>query len=222
MVNSRTIAIDGPVASGKSTVGSLVASQLSWQFVDTGLMYRAVAWLMSKEAIKQTNLDKIKTILDKHQIETICDNEKTTITIDGDIVNDYLSDPSVIKTVSEFSTIPYIRTYLVKKQRNLSEISSTVMAGRDIGTVVLPNASTKIFLQAGIKTRTTRKLSILEQNDEESQKSITNEISHRDKIDSNREISPLKAASDSFVIHTDNMNLKQVVNTIIDLNSYNK
>ena len=96
------------------------------------------------------------------------------------------------------------------------------MAGRDIGTVVLPNASTKIFLQAGIKTRTTRKLSILEQNDEESQKSITNEISHRDKIDSNREISPLKAASDSFVIHTDNMNLKQVVNTIIDLNSYNK
>ena len=222
MGNSRTIAIDGPVASGKSTVGSLVASQLSWQFVDTGLMYRAVAWLLSKEAIKKTNLDKIKTILDKHQIETICNNEKTTITIDGDIVNDYLSDPSVIKTVSEFSTIPYIRTYLVKKQRNLSEISSTVMAGRDIGTVVLPNASTKIFLQAGIKTRTTRKLSILEQNDDESQKSITNEISHRDKIDSNREISPLKAASDSFVIHTDNMNLKQVVNTIIDLNSYNK
>ena len=216
------IGITGSLASGKSTVGSLVASQLSWQFVDTGLMYRAVAWLMSKEAIKQTNLDKIKTILDKHQIETICDNEKTTITIDGDIVNDYLSDPSVIKTVSEFSTIPYIRTYLVKKQRNLSEISSTVMAGRDIGTVVLPNASTKIFLQAGIKTRTTRKLSILEQNDNESQKSITNEISHRDKIDSNREISPLKAASDSFVIHTDNMNLKQVVNTIIDLNSYNK
>lgn len=222
MVNSRTIAIDGPVASGKSTVGSLVAHQLNWQFIDTGLMYRSVAWLLSKQAIKKTDIDKIKKVLDEHQIEIICNEQTTTITIDGDIVNDYLSDPSVIKTVSEFSTIPYIRTYLVKKQRELSEISSTVMAGRDIGTVVLPNASTKIFLQAGIKTRTTRKLSILELNDKESQKSITNEISHRDKIDSNREISPLKAASDSFVIHTDNMNLNQVVAIIININNYNQ
>jgi len=221
-VNSRTIAIDGPVASGKSTVGFLVAHQLNWQFVDTGLMYRSVAWLLSKQAIKKTDIDKIKKVLDEHQIEIICNKQTTTITIDGDIVNTYLSDPSVIKTVSEFSTIPYIRTYLVKKQRELSEISSTVMAGRDIGTVVLPNASTKIFLQAGIKTRTTRKLSLLGLNDKESQKSITNEITLRDKIDSNREISPLKAANDSFVIHTDNMNLNQVVAIIIDLNNYNQ
>ncbi len=222
MVNPRTIAIDGPVASGKSTVGSLVAHQLNWQFIDTGLMYRSVAWLLSKQAIKKTDIDKIKKVLDEHQIEIICNEQTTTITIDGDIVNDYLSDPSVIKTVSEFSTIPYIRTYLVKKQRELSEISSTVMAGRDIGTVVLPNASTKIFLQAGIKTRTTRKLSLLGLDNKKSQKSITNEIIHRDKIDSNREVSPLKAASDSFVIHTDNMNLNQVVRTIIDLNSYDQ
>ena len=221
-MNSRTIAIDGPVASGKSTVGFLVAHQLNWQFVDTGLMYRSVAWLLSKQAIKKTDIDKIKKVLDEHQIKIICNKQTTTITIDGDIVNTYLSDPSVIKTVSEFSTIPYIRTYLVKKQRELSEISSTVMAGRDIGTVVLPNASTKIFLQAGIKTRTTRKLSLLGLNDKESQKSITNEITLRDKIDSNREISPLKAANDSFVIHTDNMNLNQVVAIIIDLNNYNQ
>ena len=209
------IAIDGPSSSGKSTVAQAIAKKLDIIYIDTGAMYRAVTLAVLQDSIEVSDAERVKKILPTLDL--------TFKRSDEGIQEMYLNRQNVSREirsdeVTEISAYPFVREKLVEDQRNMASTHSVVMDGRDIGTVVLPDAEYKFFLNASAKVRAKRRF------DENVEKGLSNQtleeieksIIARDHYDSNREHSPLKKADDAIELETDLLSVEQVVNTIID------
>jgi cytidylate kinase len=218
-LNPQLIAIDGPVAAGKSSVGSLLASKLNFVFFDTGMMYRAFTW---KAISLSVSLDDEST-LSRLAASTRFDfspsqGGNVSFLVDGQDLSSRLLSSEVEGKVSLISRVAGIRQAMVSKQRNLAQRGRVVMAGRDIGTVVLPWAELKIFLVASVEERANRRYSeLLERGKKANFAAVLSELRKRDEIDSQRAISPLKPAEDAIIIDTENLSLAEVVDRVYAL-----
>jgi cytidylate kinase len=213
------IAIDGPVAAGKSSVGSLLASKLNFVFFDTGMMYRAFTWKAISLNISLEDEGTLSQLAASTKFDfSPSQGGQIPFLIDGEDISSRLLCSEVEGKVSLISRIAGIRQAMVSKQRALAQRGGVVMAGRDIGTVVLPWAELKIFLVASTEERANRRYSeLLERGDKVDFAAVLAELRKRDEIDSSRAISPLKPAEDAIIIDTENLTLLQVVDTIYAL-----
>ncbi|MGD0051610.1 MAG: (d)CMP kinase [Vulcanimicrobiaceae bacterium] len=209
------VAIDGPVASGKTTVSQLLAAQTGHLYLDTGAMYRAVAYLALMNGVEVDNEHGLLAMLSHHTIVIVPDAGRGAgyrVLIDGSDVHERLFDPDVAATVSTVAAWPAIRAELVARQRAMAESGPVVMAGRDIGTVVLPDARHKFFLTASVEERARRRLAEfrergLDLNFEE----VRDQIADRDRLDTTRATAPLRAASDAITIDSTDLQAEDVV-----------
>ena len=223
-VKARTIAIDGPAASGKSVAGAGVAARLGYRFFDTGAMYRAMTWLALRRAIDAHDADALVALAENARIDVreapVGDAERTIVIIDGADATPHLRDADVEAHVSLVSRVPGVRTALVRIQRDLAAEGGVVMAGRDIGTVVLPQADLKVYLDASRRVRAERRAAQMRGGSQAPDiDALMADLARRDGIDSTRETSPLTAADDAEIINTDQMSIDEVVARIVELAS---
>lgn len=221
-ITSVAIAIDGPVASGKSTAGSRVAAAIGWPFIDTGTMYRALTWLALRRGIAADDGPALSELARSTAMRVAppppCSREYATVTVDGEDATPYLRAPEVEQAVSAVSAHPEVRRQLVALQRTLVHHSPVVMAGRDIGTVVLPDAKLKVYLDASAETRAERRAAELARRGTPRLASaVLADTRSRDAQDSGRADSPLRAAADAVVLQTGGMSEDEVVEAILDL-----
>jgi cytidylate kinase len=221
---ARTIAIDGPAASGKSVVGSAVAELLGYRFFDTGAMYRAITWCALVQEVDPHDAPALVALVERAHVE-VRDNtgggdERTAVIIDGEDATPHLRSAAVEANVSLVSRVPGVRARMVQIQRDLASEGAVVMAGRDIGTVVLPDADVKVYLDASPRVRAERRAAQMRVAGQAADVgALTAELERRDGIDSSRKASPLTAASDAVIMHTDEMSIDEVVERIVELAS---
>ncbi len=216
----RRVAIDGPVASGKSAVGRALARRLGYRFIDTGLMYRAVAWAALCRGIDPEDGERLAELARSLDIELRWspEGEELRVLVDGRDVTGPLRSPEVEGIVSAVSARPEVRRVLVEKQRRLAEDGPVVMAGRDIGTVVLPDADFKVFLTASAEERARRRyLERLARGEPAHYEAVLAEVKRRDEYDSGRPVAPLKPAPDSLILDTGGLSLDEVVERLLGL-----
>ena len=212
------IAIDGAAASGKTVVGREVSRQLDLRFLDTGLMYRAAAWLCLRNDIDLENVASTTQAVSSTDIELNHVGGRNSIILDGENITEELYGKDIDETVSIVASIKGVRQSLVKQQKFIAQAGSIVMVGRDIGTVVMPDANLKVFLEASLEVRVRRRLSEAESTVGKSTFSqIKNNITMRDETDSTRKESPLRPAEDALLIDTTTIGIQAVVDRIVSL-----
>jgi len=218
-MSSISIAIDGPVASGKTTVGRLIAKKLGVLFVDTGLMYRAITWKALQKGIPLTDKEALGKLAWDSKLEFQFNRHKEAhLFLDGEDINDYLQQKEVVEAVSPVSTVSSVRKALVSAQREIASRYSVVMVGRDIGTVVLPDATCKIFLTASLEERAFRRYKeLIDKGEPVTLEEIRNMVAYRDSIDSTRLDSPLVKAEDAYLIDSTNLSIEEVVDLILQI-----
>ena len=210
------IAIDGPAASGKSTSAKLLAKELGYLYLDTGAMYRCIAFSILENNIDISNKDSLTKFLKNFEIDLKKTNNNLSFFVNGKNVTNKIRKSDVSQKVSEVSAIPIIREYMVRIQRSFTKNNSCVMEGRDIGTVVFPDAEFKFFFIANDEVRAKRRQLELESLGEK--KSLVNlmyEIKKRDKFDSERGHSPLRKAFNAIEVDTTNMTIDEQVNFML-------
>ena len=212
------IAIDGPAGSGKGTVAKIIAKKSNAIYIDTGAMYRCVALEAINKKVKIEEKEKIQKLLDYINIDLKQENGKLKIYLNNKDVSNEIRTEEISKLVSSYSAIDIVRDKMVKLQREMGVSKDIVMEGRDIGTVVFPNADVKIYLDATPEERARRRF---KQNQEKGINSnyeeILSEIKIRDERDMTREISPLKKASDAIYIDSTNLSIDEVVYKILEI-----
>lgn len=206
------IAIDGPAGSGKSSVSKLVAKNLGFTSIDTGALYRAVAYYFKSNEISEEN---IKSALKNIDLKAKNIDGKFNVFLNGENVTDKIRAEEISKMTSKISKCPEVRDFLLELQRNLARSENCVMDGRDIGTVVVPNAEIKIFLTAAPETRAMRRFDQLGRS--VPFENILEDLKKRDYQDTHREIAPLKMASDAILIDNSDISLEQTVEKICDI-----
>lgn len=208
------IAIDGPAGAGKSTVARMVASRLHYIYVDTGAMYRAVTWFMLNQGISPENPEKVLQHAQNMVIELKPHENGQMVWLNGEDVTPYIRSHQVSAVVSQYARIEGLRIKLVRLQQQMAEDKGVVMDGRDIGTTVLPDAEVKIFMTASVKERALRRFNEL--SDEGiSLEQLERDIAERDRLDQEREVSPLRCAEDAIILDTTHMDINQVVEAIL-------
>ncbi len=211
-----SMAIDGPAASGKSVVGSEVAHRLGVRFLDTGTMYRAVAWATIRRQVNPTDADALTELAESADIRLEADANGDRLLLEGEDITDNLRLPEVDQIVSQISEVSGVRRALVAQQRAIACQGAIVMSGRDIGTVVLPNAGVKVFLTASAEVRAARRSADMKQG--QGKPNYTETLAgllRRDRIDSKRDDSPLRRAEDAVMICTDQMTINEVTLKIL-------
>ena len=218
---ANIIAIDGPAASGKSTLGKLLAEYLDYLYFDTGVMYRAVTCVVLQRRIPVEDQDAVTDLSYQAQIDVQQSSKKGLdgykVFVDGVDVTEEIRSPDVDAHVSIISTYKGVRQALSLQQRRVGMRGKIVMVGRDIGTVVLPEADLKFFLDASVEERAKRRyLEAQKRGDPSSLQDILASMIERDRIDSTRDIAPLKPAEDAITINTDGLSIEEVLNHLID------
>lgn len=208
-MNNFIIALDGPSGSGKSTIANLLAKKLKISYLNTGSMYRALTLYFLENNIKKSD-DFDKNILENINI----DINKDKVFLNGEDVSKEIRDKEVTENVSWVSSMPEVREYLVEMQRNISNNKSIILDGRDIGTVVFPNAKYKFYLTASSHVRAKRRFD--QKEIDKSFEEIKKDIEKRDYLDSHREISPLKKADDAIEIDSSDLTIAQTIDKIIE------
>lgn len=211
------IAIDGPAGAGKSTVAKLTAQKLDYNYIDTGAMYRAVAWQALQQGIEPTNqaIAELARNLDL-KLEYI--DGKTNVTVASEDITEAIRTPEVSRIVSKVAKVAELREVMLKLQQDMASLGGVVMDGRDIGTHVLPHADIKIFLTASIAERAKRRWQELTNKGYTIQLTeLEAEIACRDKEDCEREIAPLIAAPDAITIDTTELSIDDTVKKILNL-----
>ena len=214
------IAIDGPSASGKSTTAKAVSKRLGFIHLDTGAMYRAVTLGISESEIELNNHNEVKLYLKSLKIKF---DQNDQIMLNGKNVTDLIRTVKISSNVSKVSAILEVREKMVQVQRNIAGDNNCVLEGRDIGTVVFPNADFKFFLIADITIRAKRRFSDLQESNELlTLNELIESIRKRDELDSKRNLSPLRQAKDAIVIDTSFLTIEQQVNRIVEIVKQNK
>lgn len=212
---SFQIAIDGPSATGKSTLAKALAKELSFIYIDTGAMYRAVGLYNIRKNIDLNNEDDVVNTLKDISIDIKYIDKEQRIFLNGEDVSSQIREEKVGMAASIVSTYKKVREVLVDLQRSLANVQNIIMDGRDIGTVVLPNASLKIFLTASSEERTKRRyLELKEKGKDVSIEDVAKELKERDERDTKRTNSPLTKAEDAILVDTTNMNIEQTIEYI--------
>lgn len=211
------VAIDGPAGAGKSTVAQLAAKELGYTYIDTGAMYRAVAWKVLQQGGGVTD-EKILAVIPDIDVDLSYENGKTTVRVDGQDVTGEIRTPEVSHIVSQVAALGPVREKMVDLQRRMAERGGVLMDGRDIATNVLPGADVKIYLTASIAERANRRYKELrEKGLAVNLADIERDIAARDKADMEREISPLVQAEDATLLDTTGMTIPEVVARIIGM-----
>jgi len=213
-----SVAIDGPAAAGKSTVAKVIARKLSYIYIDTGAMYRALTLKALRHHINIENEEELYQLLLRTTIELKQGEARQTVLLDSVDVTEEIRSQEVTNNVSVVSTHKRIREEMVKRQQSFAANGGVVMDGRDIGTHVLPNAEVKVFLLASVEERAFRRhKENLEKGFESNLEQLKKEIERRDQIDSERENAPLRQAKDAVVIDTTSLSIEDVVDRIMML-----
>ena len=211
------VAIDGPAGAGKSTIAKLVAEKLGYAYIDTGAMYRSVAWKFLQTG-KDFDEDLISTLAKTMVIEFKPEASVNRVFVDGAEVTDAIRSAEVTANVSRVAAIGAVREAMVAQQRRMGESGGVLMDGRDIGTVVFPNAQLKIFLTASVEERALRRYKeLMAKGQDVDLAQLKEDIASRDKQDSERAISPLCQAEDALLLDTSHMNIEQVTAKILHL-----
>ncbi len=212
------IAIDGPAGAGKSTIARAVAKRMNMIYVDSGAMYRAMALFMVRQKVDLRDAGKIAEKCKEADVTIRFEDGAQVVCLGGENVNAYLRTEEVGSAASVISPIPEVRENLVEQQRKLAAENDCIMDGRDIGTCVLPNAQTKIYLTASSRVRAKRRYDELTARGESCDlKKIQEDIEERDYRDMHREISPLRQAEDAVLVDTSDMTVDEVIERIISL-----
>ena len=212
------VAIDGPAGSGKGTVTKLVSERLGLVNIDTGAMYRCVALKALKNDIKETNLEELNVLLEKISINMKRENGKLIVILDGEDVSEEIRTPKVDGCVAKYAAIASVRNKITPLQRKMGENGKVIMEGRDIGTVVFPNADVKIYLDASVEERAKRRYKQdIEKGINITYEEVLEEIKKRHKLETEREIAPLVQAEDAIYVDSSNLTIEQVVEKIIDI-----
>lgn len=199
------IAIDGPGGAGKSSVAKAVASELQIIYVDTGALYRTIGMFMMESSVDLKNADDVISNLDKFNLELKFTDGKQVILLNGNDVGDSIRTPEVSMAASYVSAIPEVRQFLLDMQRNIAKSNSVIMDGRDIGTVILPDAEVKIFLTASPEARAKRRYDeLLSRGSNVTYEQVYNEMVQRDSNDANRTVAPCVAADDAIILDNSN------------------
>lgn len=213
------IAIDGPGGAGKSTVARAVAKQLGFIYVDTGAIYRAIGLKFVRTGKPFTN-ENIISVLPGTELSLTHIDVEQHIIIDGEDVSSLIRTQEISSAASRVSAVPEVRAFLLDLQRDIAKKNNVIMDGRDVGTVILPNAEVKIFLTANIEVRARRRHKELMAKGLETPDTferVLKEVSERDKADSERATAPLKPAEDAVLVDTSDMDFEQSVQTVINI-----
>ncbi len=210
------IAIDGPAGAGKSTIAKLVAKERGYIYVDTGAMYRGMAIYFLQQGIRPEETEKIAAASKDADVSIVYEDGVQQIYLNGENVTAKLREEEVGNMASMCSAVPEVRAQLLELQRNLAARENVVMDGRDIGTNILPNADTKIYLTASVDTRANRRfLELQEKGVDCNLEEIARDIEERDYRDMHREIAPLRQAEDAVYVDSSNLSIEEVVETIL-------
>jgi len=216
------IAIDGPAASGKSTLGFRLAETLGYLYFDTGLMYRAITWLVLKRDLDVKNEAAVTQLAQNVPIEvsppSLEDGRVCDVVVDGLDITWEITKPEIDSNVSTVAAFPGVRTALTLQQRRIGGRGRVVMVGRDIGTIVLPEADLKIYLDASPEQRARRRYAeVLSHGGKAKYEDILAKVIERDRIDSTRAVAPLRAAGDAVILDSDALTADQVFEKAYDL-----
>jgi len=212
------VAIDGPAASGKSTTAKMVAKKLKMTYLDTGAMYRAVTLALLRSNTDLDDYDSVCQVVDELELDIYDQGSKTVVRLDGEDVSQAIRSMQVTENVSAVSAVKYVREAMVEIQRNIGKKTNCVVEGRDIGTVVFPDAEFKIFMVADVKMRAERRLKELhEMGENRSLQEVMTDLKRRDEKDSTRSHSPLQKADEAIEIDTSMLSIDQQVGKIINL-----
>ena len=210
------VALDGPGSSGKSSAGAAAALEVGYRFCDTGLLYRAVTWLALERRVSASYPHAMRGLVDEVELAPDDQGRLARVLVDGVDHTAEVRGPTVDAAVSAVSAIPELRTALLQRQRVLAADGGIVMAGRDIGTVVLPDADLKIYLEASVEERAGRRAAErgLDPGSPEAM-AILDALRRRDELDSTRAVAPLRAAEDARIISTDDNRFEDTVDAVV-------
>ena len=213
-----SIAIDGPAAAGKSTVAKVVAKKLSYVYIDTGAMYRTITYAALEQKVDIENEEQLMEVVKNVKIEFLQGENTQLVFLNGQDVSEVIRTPDVTNRVSIVAKHRLVREEMVRRQQELAKKGGVVMDGRDIGTHVLPNAEVKIFMLASVEERAERRhLENMNKGFDSNLEQLKEEIAQRDKLDSEREVSPLKKADDALELDTTSLSIEEVVQKIMGI-----
>lgn len=216
---SIAVAIDGPAGAGKSTIARAAAASLGFIYVDTGALYRSIGLNALRKGVDLTDSTAIEKSLEVLEVElSFDDNGAQIVLLNGEDVSSLIRTPEVSMSASKVSAVPAVRAFLLDLQRNMAKTQSVIMDGRDIGTVVLPDAQVKIFLTASPEIRAKRRYDeLIEKGQDVKYEDVLADVIERDYNDSHREIAPLKPAEDSKLADTSGLTLEESIELIINI-----
>lgn len=212
-----SVAIDGPAGAGKSSISKVVAKKLGYLYIDTGAMYRGITWALLNAGISIDDVDAVEAALSKIQLELRVEETGLSVWVNGTDVSQDIRTQYVTSHVSQVAAQKAVRTKLVEMQRHMASAGGVILDGRDIGSVVLPNAELKVYLTASVETRGHRRWLELKDSENISLEEVCRTVAERDAMDMNRKESPLVCVDDAVVVETDHLSIEETVQTLVDL-----
>ena len=212
-----SVAIDGPAGAGKSSISKVVAKKLGYLYIDTGAMYRGITWALLNAGISIDDVDAVEAALSKIQLELRVEETGLSVWVNGTAVSQDIRTQYVTSHVSQVAAQKAVRTKLVEMQRHMASAGGVILDGRDIGSVVLPNAELKVYLTASVETRGHRRWLELKDSENISLEEVCRTVAERDAMDMNRKESPLVCVDDAVVVETDHLSIEETVQTLVDL-----
>ena len=211
------VAIDGPAGAGKSTISRSAAKQLGYIYVDTGALYRTVGLNAVRKGVDLENEESIAKSIEEITVDLTYENGEQAVLLNGENVSEFIRTPEASMAASKVSAVPAVREFLFSLQQDIAKRSDCVMDGRDIGTVVLPNAQVKIFLTASAEARAERRYKeLIEKGQQVKFEDVLADMNQRDYNDSHRAIAPLKQADDAILVDTSELNLVESIEAVVN------
>jgi len=209
------ITIDGPAGAGKTTVSRALADRLGYRYIDTGALYRGVALAVQSRGIDPENDDDLKRLCSDLNLTFVRNNEDLSLYLNGENISDRIRTPEITMLASAVSARPVVREFLLEVQKNLGRQKAAVFEGRDMGTVVFPDADVKFFLDASTHTRALRRFEEQKLQSSQTLDEVERNIQRRDRNDSTREVAPLKPAPDAIIIDSTELTAEAVVDLMV-------